>query len=79
LGEWHFHPVPRTEPSADDFSQMLKIARNAGYDCKEPLLLICSAREGDGGVRALRAFVCPAGSAPMELRRAPDVHKVAED
>lgn len=66
LGEWHFHPAPFIVPSADDFSQMIQIAHAAEYKCREPLLVIFGA-SNHKGAPALRAFVCPAGRAPMEL------------
>ncbi|ADO70219.1 Mov34/MPN/PAD-1 family protein [Stigmatella aurantiaca] len=66
VGEWHFHPVAHIEPSGDDFDQMLKISHAKKYDCKEPLLLILGTGKQDGW-RSLRAFVCPAGCAPLEL------------
>jgi hypothetical protein len=69
VGEWHFHPVVRVEPSGQDFAQMLQISQSREYDCKEPLLLILGAGQREGQ-RVFRAFVCPAGDAPMELLRA---------
>ncbi|WP_437999684.1 Mov34/MPN/PAD-1 family protein [Sorangium sp. So ce185] len=71
VGEWHFHPVQTVEPSTEDFAQMLEIARGREYDCKAPLLLILGAGSHEGA-RALRAFVCPAGCAPLELRPSVD-------
>jgi len=67
LGEWHFHPVNHVTPSGDDFEQMLKISRGKEYECREPLLIILSARRNHGGHRTFRAFVCPAGGVPLEL------------
>lgn len=66
IGEWHFHPVDHVEPSGDDFEQMLEIGRAREYECKEPLLLILSTGRQQG-LRSFRAFVCPAGSAPLEF------------
>jgi integrative and conjugative element protein (TIGR02256 family) len=66
VGEWHFHPVDRVEPSGDDFAQMLEISRAREYNCKEPLLLILGAGK-HGGMRVFRAFVCPAGDPPLEF------------
>ena len=66
LGEWHFHPVPIVVPSADDFSQMVQIAHAAEYKCREPLLIIVGSHEREGP-RAVRAFVCPVSTSPMEL------------
>jgi integrative and conjugative element protein (TIGR02256 family) len=66
LGEWHFHPAPRVEPSSDDFAQMARIAEAEGYDCKEPLLVILGAGQ-KGGRREMRAFVCAKGTSPLEL------------
>ncbi len=66
IGEWHFHPVEHVEPSGDDFVQMLEISHAKEYDCKEPLLLILGTGQRQG-LRSFRAFVCPAGCAPLEL------------
>lgn len=69
IGEWHFHPANRVEPSDDDFAQKIEIGQAGEYACKEPLLLILGAAEHEGH-RIFRAFVCPAGDAPMEVGRA---------
>lgn len=45
---------------------MLEISLAKAYDCKEPLLLILGAGRRQGQ-RTFRAFVCPAGGAPLEL------------
>lgn len=66
LGEWHFHPVPSVVPSADDFLQMVQIAHNSEYQCREPLLVIVGAKKIESD-RAVRAFVCPTSKSPMEL------------
>jgi integrative and conjugative element protein (TIGR02256 family) len=66
IGEWHFHPASRVEPSADDFQQMVEIGHAMKYDCREPLLIILGSSRRKGN-RDLRAFVCPAGSAPREF------------
>lgn len=73
IGEWHFHPATHVEPSGDDFAQMLEISHAREYDCKEPLLLILGAGKHEGH-RDFRAFVCPAGASPRELK--PEVCEV---
>jgi hypothetical protein len=40
LGEWHCHPASIIVPSAEDFSQMVTIAKADEYKCREPLLVI---------------------------------------
>lgn len=67
VGEWHFHPTSRVEPSSDDFAQMLEISRVREYNCKEPLLLILATGEHEGR-RIFRVFVCPDEHAPLEFR-----------
>lgn len=42
LGEWHYHPLGRAEPSPQDRRQMAEIARDANYKCPLPLLVIAS-------------------------------------
>lgn len=69
LGEWHFHPASRVEPSHDDFAQMVQIAQAREYDCREPLLLILGARRQKGR-RIFRAFVCNGGGIPLEFHNA---------
>lgn len=66
IGEWHFHPVDRVEPSDDDFVQMAAIGDDISYQCREPLLVILSMGSM-GAQRAFRAFVCPRKSSPLEL------------
>lgn len=66
VGEWHYHPVSRVEPSGDDFAQMVEISHAGQYDCREPLLLILGAGRSERR-RVFRAFVCPADRAPLEL------------
>jgi integrative and conjugative element protein (TIGR02256 family) len=66
IGEWHFHPVSDVEPSPEDFAQMREISQAKQYECKAPLLLILGAGM-HGQYRSLRAFVCPADEAPLEL------------
>lgn len=68
IGEWHFHPASSVEPSADDFTQMLKISRAREYNCREPLLLILGAKR-HAGQPVFRAFVCPANYGPLEFHR----------
>ncbi len=42
VGEWHFHPIGRAEPSPQDRQQMAEIARDPNYHCERPLLIIAS-------------------------------------
>lgn len=42
VGEWHFHPIGRAEPSPQDRSQMAEIAQDPKYHCERPLLIIAS-------------------------------------
>lgn len=42
VGEWHFHPIGRAEPSPQDQQQMVQIARDPNYHCERPLLIIAS-------------------------------------
>lgn len=42
LGEWHYHPLPAPNASADDISQMQQIAFSDRYACPEPILVILS-------------------------------------
>lgn len=42
VGEWHFHPIGRAEPSPQDRHQMVEISRDPNYRCERPLLIIAS-------------------------------------
>jgi hypothetical protein len=42
VGEWHFHPIGRADPSPQDRQQMAEIARDPNYRCERPLLIIAS-------------------------------------
>lgn len=44
LGEWHFHPYGTTEPSAQDYYQMLEIAESTRYACPEAIMIIIAGR-----------------------------------
>jgi hypothetical protein len=42
VGEWHFHPTGRAQPSFQDRQQMVEIAQDPDYHCERPLLIIAS-------------------------------------
>lgn len=42
LGEWHFHPLGRAQPSPQDRKQMSEIAGDKNYRCTRPILVIVS-------------------------------------
>ncbi|WP_378942665.1 Mov34/MPN/PAD-1 family protein [Mesorhizobium sp. ANAO-SY3R2] len=44
LGEWHSHPGALPTPSEQDRATMRAIARDDGYCCPEPILLIVGTR-----------------------------------
>ena len=48
LGEWHYHPLPNPNPSADDVAQMQTIANSQKYACPEPILLIVAGPPAKG-------------------------------
>jgi integrative and conjugative element protein (TIGR02256 family) len=60
LGEWHFHPNAKPNPSGTDVSEMLMLASDENYHCPEPLLLIMGGNPLDRW--CLRAFVLPQGN-----------------
>ena len=55
VGEWHFHPIGRAEPSPQDLRQMAEIAQDPNYHCERPLLIIASP--ATLGRRSARVFV----------------------
>lgn len=40
LGEWHFHPFASPDPSPTDILQLVTFARDPGYQCPNPVLVI---------------------------------------
>jgi integrative and conjugative element protein (TIGR02256 family) len=56
LGEWHYHPFAKPEPSSIDFAQMKKNAEDKSYNCPEPIMVIVGGDSSDG--YSLRTFVC---------------------
>ena len=65
LGEWHFHPNGRPNPSGQDLSQMAAISSNNRIRCPEPILLIVGGRPDRSFSH--RAFVFPAKGRRVEL------------
>jgi integrative and conjugative element protein (TIGR02256 family) len=57
LGEWHYHPAVHVEPSEEDRQQLIKIAQDSAYACKEPLMIIAGQSSGSSA-RPLRVFIC---------------------
>jgi integrative and conjugative element protein (TIGR02256 family) len=64
LGEWHFHPGARPDPSGTDKSQIHDISRSAGYHCPEPLLVIIGGSVTENW--EIAAFVAPR-NAPLTV------------
>jgi integrative and conjugative element protein (TIGR02256 family) len=65
LGEWHSHPGGSPVPSKQDIDQMIQIAVDENYQCREPILAIIG-----GGVRAkskMKAYVFPQGRRYLEF------------
>jgi integrative and conjugative element protein (TIGR02256 family) len=56
LGEWHYHPHSSSYPSAQDIRQMLEIAREPGYKCPEPILLVVGGSAQTGWEVNVRIF-----------------------
>lgn len=65
LGEWHYHPNGRANPSPTDISEMTRIARSARFRCPEPILLVVS---GESGRFTPGAFVFLRNGDSVELR-----------
>jgi integrative and conjugative element protein (TIGR02256 family) len=57
LGEWHYHPASHVEPSEEDRQQLIRIARDPNYACKEPVMLIAGQSSGHNA-RPIRGFIC---------------------
>lgn len=49
LGEWHFHPYASPAPSDRDKRQILVFAREPGYRCPEPILIVVGGDPAAGG------------------------------
>jgi integrative and conjugative element protein (TIGR02256 family) len=59
LGEWHYHPNARPDPSGRDHDQMRQIASCPRYACPEPILVIVG---GTADAWLVSARVYPGGS-----------------
>jgi integrative and conjugative element protein (TIGR02256 family) len=68
LGEWHFHPGAAPEPSGIDRRQLLSIARDPGYHCPEPVLVIIGGNPP--GEWTAAAYVFALGTRPTRMRSA---------
>lgn len=66
LGEWHFHPGAASEPSSVDRRQLRSIARDPGYSCPEPILLIIGGNPS--GDWTATAFVFPRGNQSIRMQ-----------
>lgn len=66
LGEWHFHPGAAPDPSGVDHRQLRSIARDPGYSCPEPILLIIGGNPSSDWAAA--AFVFPEGDQPTRMQ-----------
>lgn len=69
IGEWHYHPAAKVNPSIEDFRQMVSISREKNYQCQEPLMLIFGAQKDSLGRRVFRAFVIPLEDETKEFIR----------
>lgn len=68
IGEWHYHPAIRVEPSHVDLGQMYGINVDLRFCCKEPVMLIVGqAQHVDE--RPVRAFVFPQGEHYIEFEQ----------
>ena len=67
LGEWHFHPFAKPNPSGDDFEAIKEIKVNPNYDCKIPLLLILGGNPNKQ--YQIRSFACGKNSKIIELQK----------
>jgi integrative and conjugative element protein (TIGR02256 family) len=71
LGEWHFHPGQEPIPSPQDEAQMRAIAKDPGYRCPEPLLVITGGSpQGNGSSISVRVY--PRGMEPVRLEASSD-------
>jgi len=57
LGEWHFHPFAKTNPSLTDINQLAEISFSKPYRCPEPILLIVGGNPIDITSCVLSAYV----------------------
>lgn len=61
LGEWHYHPGGKTQPSYQDRRQMQSISEDPKVHCPEPLLIILSDDDNPA------AYVFPRLQEPVYL------------
>ena len=68
IGEWHYHPTERLEPSRQDLSQMEAIANRQQYQCPEPIMILLGRPRNASRKPPVRIFVFPDGQ-PMEFKK----------
>lgn len=56
LGEWHYHPSGRPDPSEIDKETSRGIADNDDYACSEPIMIIVGGDTNSGFSRGVYAF-----------------------
>lgn len=69
LGEWHFHPFAKAEPSSIDEAGIATIARDHRSRCPEPLLLIIGGEPSAGSELRLHVWRHGRALIPMHPRR----------
>lgn len=69
LGEWHFHPRAAARPSAQDVAQMQAVARDAGYRCPEPLLVIVGGSPPTAYELSAFVVLVPGSLVPLDCPR----------
>jgi integrative and conjugative element protein (TIGR02256 family) len=65
LGEWHFHPASRPNPSGTDKIQIKEISESIQYNCPEPVLLIIGGNLP--GTWEVEAYVSPRSGSLVRL------------
>ena len=67
VGEWHSHTSENSEPSDLDIESMLKLARDADFNCKDPILIVSGSSHGHA--RDLSVAVCSRKNGFIRLSR----------
>lgn len=67
LGEWHFHPLGTTNPSPQDYWQMLDIASSHNYCCPEAIMIIIAGNADNYVIEPFLTIRKEKRTYPMEL------------
>ena len=75
VGEWHYHPTGRPQPSMRDRKQMIQISDDPAYDCPVPILVVVGEARSE---KAIQVWVTYEGQPVRLLEQADCPGKVRD-